>query len=65
MSPATFGPESLAFLAGLQANNRRDWFAQNKARFEAVVKDPSDHVAHALAEAMAARHPSPMRAKVF
>ena len=45
MEPATeapsFGPELFAFLAELRANNDRDWFAANKARYEAQVLEPS------------------------
>lgn len=29
------------FLAELEANNRRDWFEPNKARFEASVREPA------------------------
>ena len=32
---ATFG-----FLRELKANNNRDWFLENKDRFEATVRDP-------------------------
>ena len=45
MEPATeapsFGPELFAFLAELRANNDRDWFEANKARYEAQVLEPS------------------------
>jgi len=36
-----FNPEFFEFLKQLKRNNRREWFAKNKARFEIVVRDPS------------------------
>ncbi len=35
-----FTPDLFAFLKDLKAHNERDWFAANKARYEAVVRDP-------------------------
>ncbi|MBY6188000.1 DUF2461 domain-containing protein [Marinobacter hydrocarbonoclasticus] len=34
-------PETLAFLRELSANNRRDWFNANKARYEDTVRGPA------------------------
>ncbi|WP_459554979.1 DUF2461 domain-containing protein [Lacunimicrobium album] len=36
-----FPSETIPFLKDLAANNDRDWFAENKARYEAVVLEPS------------------------
>ena len=36
-----FPPETQAFLRELRDNNTREWFAANKARFDAVVKAPA------------------------
>jgi uncharacterized protein (TIGR02453 family) len=36
-----FTRETFHFLKELAANNRRDWFADNKDRYEAHVKDPA------------------------
>lgn len=36
---AKFGPETVAFLTELKNNNNRDWFNDNKARYEAQVLD--------------------------
>jgi uncharacterized protein (TIGR02453 family) len=36
-----FRPGLFDFLRELKANNDRDWFAANKARFEAEVRDPA------------------------
>jgi uncharacterized protein (TIGR02453 family) len=35
-----FTPELFKFLKELRANNDRNWFAANKPRYEAVVRDP-------------------------
>ena len=45
-------PDARAFLGELAANNRRDWFAEHKARYESDLKAPAllllDQVAHDL-----------------
>lgn len=38
---AIFGPGLMKFLKGMAANNRRDWFEENKARYEADVREPA------------------------
>jgi uncharacterized protein (TIGR02453 family) len=38
---AAFGPELFTFLAELRENNNREWFAANKARYEADVLEPA------------------------
>ena len=35
-----FGPDAFAFFADLAANQNRDWFTANKARYEAQVRAP-------------------------
>lgn len=35
-----FGSELFQFLLELQANNNREWFADNKARYERDIKEP-------------------------
>ena len=35
-----FAPDALAFFRELTANNTRDWFLANKARYETQVRDP-------------------------
>jgi uncharacterized protein (TIGR02453 family) len=37
----SFTPGLFAFLRDLRANNDREWFAANKARYEAVVREPA------------------------
>jgi len=41
MAEAHFSPELFEFLKDLAANNERDWFQANKARYEEVVVDPA------------------------
>ena len=36
---ATFKPESIKFLHELKKNNNRDWFNENKTRYEEDVLD--------------------------
>ncbi len=38
---ASFGPELFTFLTDLRANNDRDWFAANKARYEEQLLEPA------------------------
>ncbi len=41
MSQPIISPELFKFLRDLRRNNNRDWFAENKARYESDVKDPA------------------------
>jgi uncharacterized protein (TIGR02453 family) len=38
---ASFSPELFSFLAELRANNNRDWFADNKHRYEEYLLEPA------------------------
>jgi uncharacterized protein (TIGR02453 family) len=38
---ASFGPELLAYLSDLSANNDRDWFAANRHRYEEQLLEPA------------------------
>ena len=40
MATAYFEPDLFRFLKELKRNNRKDWFEQNKPRYELVVKRP-------------------------
>lgn len=40
MSTAHFTPDVFTFLRDLEANNRREWFAEHKARYRREVEDP-------------------------
>ena len=37
----SFSPALFTFLRELKANNNRDWFAGNKARYEEVIREPA------------------------
>jgi uncharacterized protein (TIGR02453 family) len=37
----SFGPELFRFLRDLKANNTREWFAENKERYEDAVRGPA------------------------
>jgi len=39
-SKAYFSPNTFRFLRELKANNRREWFLDNKQRYESEVRDP-------------------------
>lgn len=41
MSQTYFTPAVYRFIKDLAANNNRDWFAANKSRYEAEVRDPA------------------------
>ncbi len=41
MAAPYFTPALFSFLRDLAANNNREWFAENKPRYEANVKDPA------------------------
>jgi uncharacterized protein (TIGR02453 family) len=41
VDPPSFSADLFAFLRELKANNQRDWFQANKARYEQHVKEPA------------------------
>jgi uncharacterized protein (TIGR02453 family) len=43
-------PEALEFLRDLEANNDRDWFRANRARYDAHLVEPARELAHQLAD---------------
>ncbi len=47
---AGFPEDSSRFLAELKANNNREWFAENKQRYETSLKQPAEAFAAALSE---------------
>ena len=50
-----FGPDAFAFFEALAANQNRDWFAANKARYEACVRAPFQALVVDLSAALAER----------
>ncbi len=49
-----FGPEALTFFTALAAHQDRDWFAANKAVYDAHVRRPMEALVESLAVAFAA-----------
>ena len=47
-----FSPDARRFLRELAANNNREWFAQNKARYEKSIREPLIELAHELGSAL-------------
>src|SRR5690606_26451909 len=47
MSFAGFPPATLDFLAGIAANNTRDWFTANRPLYDATVEAAKDFVVEA------------------
>lgn len=58
-------PETLAFLKALKANNTREWFAANKADYEAHLKAPAAHFADQMAAALGALTGQAHSSKIF
>jgi uncharacterized protein (TIGR02453 family) len=50
----SFTPETFRFLSELAANNRRDWFVGQRARYEAAVRGPALAYVDAMAPYLAA-----------
>lgn len=48
-----FPDEALQFLAELTANNERDWWADNKHRYEALIREPARALIRDMGERMA------------
>ena len=48
-----FAKTTFAFLDELAAHNRRDWFEANKARYEALVREPAQEFIAAMAPELA------------
>jgi uncharacterized protein (TIGR02453 family) len=58
MATKWFTPALFAFLSELDANNSREWFQDNKARFEADVRDPLLAFIMALGEPLGGLNPN-------
>lgn len=68
MAPAgfdTFIPDARRFLGALSRNNRRDWFRDHKARYDAELKAPAEHLLAALAGPLGALSGEAVSTKLF
>lgn len=60
-----FTPETLRFLRDLKANNSRDWFNDNKARYDAAWKAPAEAFIQAMCFRLQVETDTPHDAKLF
>lgn len=60
-----FPEDTQVFLAELAANNNRDWFTENKARYEAAVKAPGEIFADEMVSALSDMIGQPMEHKII
>ncbi|GAB5459411.1 MAG: DUF2461 domain-containing protein [Henriciella sp.] len=61
----SFPKDALAFLTELKANNRKDWFAAQKPRYEAAIKLPAQAFTDAVCFRMKAMTDRDWQAKIF
>ena len=64
-STAIFTDDTVAFIRSLAANNKRDWFKENKATYERDYKEPADFFGAVMAEQLETLTGHTYRAKVF
>ena len=57
--------ETLTFLSDLAADNTRDWFTANKARYETAMKAPAKAFTDALAAELQRSTGGPVDARIF
>lgn len=60
-----FPEETLVFLRGLAANNRKDWFEANRSSFETAVKAPAEAFAAVMVEKLAGLAGHRLRPRIF
>lgn len=60
-----FPKEGILFLAGLERNNSRAWFADNKLQYEAGLKAPANEFLAALCEVLSERLGAAFDGKIF
>lgn len=53
------------FLSELAANNRREWFTRNKARYDSELKRPAERLLADLLGTISALAGAPVRGKIF
>jgi uncharacterized protein (TIGR02453 family) len=53
-----FGPGTLQFLLELSFNNSREWFAENRDRYDAEIRGPAESFIRALGPMLAVEYPS-------
>lgn len=63
--PQIFTSDTLKFLRDLSANNSRDWFNDNKSRYEAAWKAPAEAFIKAICFRLQVETDTPHNAKLF
>lgn len=58
-------PDTQAFLTELAQNNARDWFRNNKARYDSQLKRPAEKLLAQIAAWLSAHHAVQPRTKLF
>ncbi|WP_298909871.1 TIGR02453 family protein [uncultured Aliiroseovarius sp.] len=60
-----FSDGTLSFLRDLSENNNRDWFTENKPRYEAHIKEAAAQFADTLTQRLAASYATDVTARIF
>lgn len=60
-----FPQDAFRFLAGLKANNSREWFTENRQRYETSLRWPAEAFAAALCNGLEEMTGAAHRAKIF
>ena len=63
--PGIFTHETVRFLADLEANSTRDWFAANQAVYERAVKMPAPYFCMAMQVRLETLTGQPYSAKIY
>ncbi|MBM7066867.1 TIGR02453 family protein [Actibacterium sp. 188UL27-1] len=58
-------PDATAFFTDLKANNSRDWFQENKARYDGLIKKPATLLTEVIGSDLAKITGVPMSSKLF
>lgn len=62
---STLISDTRAFMSELSQNNNRDWFQENKARYDAQLKKPAKLLLDTIAPALSAELDQPVTTKLF
>ena len=60
-----FPKETVKFLKDLKKNNNRDWFNENRKRYESAVRDPAEEFAERMTAAMSELTGAEITSKIF
>lgn len=60
-----FPKDTIRFLAELKTNNNREWFAENRQRYETSLKQPAERFAAALCDELAELTAVAQKSRIF